>query len=219
MPNSRIEVYNGKYVDDQMANGVPEGGTTGQVLKKASNNDYDLEWGTGGGGGSVASVTGTAPIASSGGTNPDISISQATTSTNGYLSSTDWNTFNSKGNGTVTSVAALTLGTTGTDISSTVANSTTTPVITLNVPTASATNRGALSSTDWTAFNSKMDAFTLESDWVAPYNYLGEAPVGSSTSASVWTIKRIQVSSSGATTTLSSAPNVKWTDRYTVVYS
>jgi len=57
--------------------------------------------------------------------------------------------------GTVTSVAALTLGTTGTDLSSTVANSTTTPVITLNVPTASATNRGALSSTDWSTFNNK----------------------------------------------------------------
>jgi len=57
--------------------------------------------------------------------------------------------------GTVTSVAALTLGTTGTDVSSTVANSTTTPVITLNLPTASATNRGALSATDWTTFNNK----------------------------------------------------------------
>ena len=61
----------------------------------------------------------------------------------------------SSGTGTVTSVAALTLGTSGTDLSSTVANSTTTPVITLNVPTASATNRGALSSTDWTTFNNK----------------------------------------------------------------
>ena len=59
------------------------------------------------------------------------------------------------GTGTVTSVAALTLGTTGTDLSSTVANGTTTPVITLNVPTASASNRGALSSTDWTTFNNK----------------------------------------------------------------
>lgn len=70
----------------------------------------------------------------------------------------------SSGSGTVTSVAALTLGTTGTDLSSTVANSTTTPVITLNVPTASATNRGALSSTDWSAFNNKQDAlgFTPE---------------------------------------------------------
>ena len=57
--------------------------------------------------------------------------------------------------GTVTSVAALTLGTTGTDLSSSVANGTTTPVITLNVPTASAANRGALSSTDWSTFNNK----------------------------------------------------------------
>ena len=63
--------------------------------------------------------------------------------------------------GTVTSVAALTLGTSGTDLSSTVANSTTTPVITLNVPTASAVNRGALSSTDWSTFNAKQNAITL----------------------------------------------------------
>jgi hypothetical protein len=62
------------------------------------------------------------------------------------------------GAGTVTSVAALTLGTSGTDLSSTVANGTTTPVITLNVPTASATNRGALSGADWTTFNSKQQA-------------------------------------------------------------
>jgi hypothetical protein len=62
------------------------------------------------------------------------------------------------GVGTVTSVAALTLGTTGTDLSSTVADGTTTPVITLNVPTASATNRGALSSTDWSVFNGKQAA-------------------------------------------------------------
>lgn len=62
--------------------------------------------------------------------------------------------------GTVTSVAALTLGTTGTDLSSTVATSTTTPVITLNVPTASATNRGVLSTTDWSAFNGKQNALS-----------------------------------------------------------
>jgi hypothetical protein len=62
--------------------------------------------------------------------------------------------------GTVTSVAALTLGTSGTDLSSTVANGTTTPVITLNVPTASAANRGALSAADWTTFNSKENAIT-----------------------------------------------------------
>jgi hypothetical protein len=63
--------------------------------------------------------------------------------------------------GTVTSVSALTIGTTGTDITSTVANGTTTPTITLNVPTASATNRGALSSTDWSTFSGKQDALTI----------------------------------------------------------
>ena len=186
-------------------------------------------------------LTGTAPM-SFNTTTGAISISQATTSTNGYLSSTDWNTFNGKQGaitltttgssgastfsantlniptytlsglggqasstnltslsgltfastsfvkmtaagtfaldtntyylssnpsgytsnvGTVTSVAALTLGTTGTDLSSTVATGTTTPVITLNVPTASATNRGALSSTDWSTFNGKQGALTL----------------------------------------------------------
>jgi len=46
--------------------------------------------------GTVTSVTGTAPIASSGGTTPAISITQASGSTNGYLSSTDWTTFNNK---------------------------------------------------------------------------------------------------------------------------
>jgi hypothetical protein len=65
-------------------------------------------------------------------------------------------TINATGTGgTVTSVAALTIGTTGTDLSSTVANGTTTPVITLQVPTASAVNRGALSAADWTTFNNK----------------------------------------------------------------
>ena len=99
MPTSRKELNNGKYIDDQMGNGVPEGGTTGQVLAKATNDDYDTEWVTGGGGGSgtVTSIATTSPI--TGGTittTGTIGISQATTSTNGYLSSTDWNTFNNK---------------------------------------------------------------------------------------------------------------------------
>jgi hypothetical protein len=57
--------------------------------------------------------------------------------------------------GTVTSVAALTIGSAGVDATSTVANGTTTPVITLNLPTASGTARGLLSSSDWTVFNGK----------------------------------------------------------------
>jgi hypothetical protein len=59
------------------------------------------------------------------------------------------------GGGTVTSVAALTLGTSGTDLSSTVANGTTTPVITLNVPDASATARGVISTSPQTIAGDK----------------------------------------------------------------
>jgi hypothetical protein len=49
-------------------------------------------------GGTVLGVTGTAPVASSGGTNPVISMAQANGSTNGYLASADWSTFNGKQN-------------------------------------------------------------------------------------------------------------------------
>jgi hypothetical protein len=59
------------------------------------------------------------------------------------------------GGGTVTSVAALTLGTSGTDLSSSVANGTTTPVITLNVPDASATARGVISTSPQTIAGDK----------------------------------------------------------------
>jgi hypothetical protein len=54
----------------------------------------------------VLSVSGTAPVVSSGGTTPAISMAAATSSVNGYLTSTDWTTFNNKGSGSVTSVAA-----------------------------------------------------------------------------------------------------------------
>jgi hypothetical protein len=46
--------------------------------------------------GTVTSVTGTAPVVSSGGATPAISMAAATTSVNGYLTSTDWTTFNGK---------------------------------------------------------------------------------------------------------------------------
>jgi hypothetical protein len=47
-------------------------------------------------GSSVTAVTATAPVVSSGGTTPVISMAAATGSVNGYLTSTDWTTFNSK---------------------------------------------------------------------------------------------------------------------------
>ena len=64
--------------------------------------------------------------------------------------------------GTVTTVS-FTLGGTGTDLNSSVVNSTTTPAITLNVPTASAANRGALSAADWSTFNTKVGGVTATS--------------------------------------------------------
>ena len=57
-------------------------------------------------GGTVTAVTATTPILSTGGTTPVISMPAATTLVNGYLTSTDWTTFNNKGNGTVLSVTA-----------------------------------------------------------------------------------------------------------------
>ena len=47
----------------------------------------------------VTSVGATAPVVSSGGTTPTISMAAATGSVNGYLTSTDWTTFNSKAPG------------------------------------------------------------------------------------------------------------------------
>ncbi|QDK39002.1 tail fiber domain-containing protein [Bdellovibrio sp. NC01] len=69
--------------------------TNGQVLKY--NGTKWVAGSDNNGGGTVTSVSGSAPITvSNGTTTPSISISQATTSTNGYLSSADWNTFNNK---------------------------------------------------------------------------------------------------------------------------
>jgi hypothetical protein len=71
--------------------------------------------------------------------------------------------------GTVTNVSALTIGTSGSDISSSVANGSTTPTITLNIPTASASNRGALSASDWSTFNGKKDSLNSFSRKTASY--------------------------------------------------
>lgn len=62
--------------------------------------------------------------------------------------------------GTVTSVGLLT-GTTGTDVNVSGSPVTGSGSITLNIPTASSVNRGALSSADWTTFNNKQSTVTL----------------------------------------------------------
>jgi len=69
-------------------------GTSGQVLTSAGTGNTPT-WTTPTTG-TVTSVTGTAPVVSSGGNTPAISMAQATGSVDGYLSATDWTTFNSK---------------------------------------------------------------------------------------------------------------------------
>jgi len=95
----------------------------------------------------VTSVSGTSPVVSSGGTTPAISMPAATASVSGYLTSTDWTTFNNKGSGTVTSV-------TGT--APVVSSGGTTPAISMAAATASVS--GYLTSTDWNTFNNKQPA-------------------------------------------------------------
>jgi hypothetical protein len=129
--------------------------------------------------GTITAVTGTAPVVSSGGTAPDISMPAATTSVSGYLTSTDWNTFNGK----VTSVSvvsanglagtssggttpALTLSTSitgilkgnGTAISAAVANTDYVPLSTVLTKTADYT----ITNTDmWIINNKTGSALTL----------------------------------------------------------
>ena len=79
-------------------------GTSGQVLTSAGSGAPTWTTPTTG---TVTAVTATAPVASSGGTAPNISMAAASASTDGYLTSTDWNTFNNKGSGTVTSVSVV----------------------------------------------------------------------------------------------------------------
>jgi len=110
-------------------------GTNGQVLTSAGSGATPT-WTTPTTG-TVTSVTGTSPVVSSGGNTPAISMPAATTSVSGYLTSTDWNTFNGKGSGTVTSVS----GTTG-RITSTGG---TTPVIDLASGVATAGTTGSSS--------------------------------------------------------------------------
>jgi predicted heme/steroid binding protein len=109
-------------------------------------------------------------------------IPTASATNRGALSSSDWTTFNNKVGasrqltingtafdlsadrswsvGTVTSVG-LDTGSAGTDINVSGSPVSVSGNITLNIPTASATNRGALSATDWAIFNAKQNALTL----------------------------------------------------------
>lgn len=85
-----------------------------------------------------------------------IGITQATSTTNGYLSSADWNAFNSKANsfstGNLTETGSGVLTITGG--SNAVVGSGTT----IQVKQANASQNGFLSNTDWNTFNNKLSS-------------------------------------------------------------
>ncbi len=93
---------------------------TGTTVLTSTNGVLSWELG-GGGSGTVTAVTASKPANSTGGTTPEISIDQATAGVDGYLSATDYVTFNNKQN-------TINLTTTGTSGASTLVGST------LNVP-------------------------------------------------------------------------------------
>ena len=72
-------------------------GTIGQVL--STDGSGNLSW-INPSTGSVVSVSAAAPLASTAGSNPTISLAQANSTADGYLSSADWYTFNNKLNAT-----------------------------------------------------------------------------------------------------------------------
>jgi len=155
--------YSGTVYTDSSIRGLISLTTTGTSGAATYNNttgvinvpNYTL---AGLGGISLTALSGTAPITYNSSTGA-IGITQASTSTNGFLSSTDWNTFNGK-------QSALTLG----NVSEVVSNvlmfpdggtNKTIGNLTIQVVQAGSTTNGFLSTTDWNTFNNKQSTITL----------------------------------------------------------
>lgn len=74
-----------------------DAGSAGQILQ--TDGSGNLSWGTvSSAGGTVNAVTASAPLSSTGGANPNISLAQASAGSSGYLSSTDFSSFTAKQN-------------------------------------------------------------------------------------------------------------------------
>jgi hypothetical protein len=104
-PGAISGVFSDRPAAPDLAEGTLYFSTDTTTIYQVNNGAWIVY--TGGGGGGVSAVTGTKPITSSGGATPDISISQSTATTDGYLNFQDWNTFNNKvgGSGVATRVA------------------------------------------------------------------------------------------------------------------
>ncbi len=129
-----------------------------------------------------ALLSATAPL-SFNSTTGAFSISQATTSTNGYLSSTDWNTFNGKQN-------AVTLTTTGTSGAATFSGGT------LNIPQYQAALTNPVTGTGTSGYVAKWNSTSSINNSVI---YDNGTHLGIGTTPSAWSsyYKAIQIGTNG----------------------
>lgn len=189
------KLYVNGSIRQSVASSVLKTDSNGKIVSAVAGTDYQAA-------GAVTNVTATSPIVSSGGTTPSISIPVASTSVNGYLSSTDWTTFNAK-------MAAFTAST-PLSISGGF----------LTIQQSSTTLNGYLSSTDWNTFNNKQAAlgFTAEnvankstittlgvSDTLYPTQNAVKTYVDNAVSVGIVIKQSVRVASTG-NVTISSAP-------------
>ncbi|MHB1769826.1 MAG: hypothetical protein ACYCPH_01960, partial [Minisyncoccota bacterium] len=99
--------------------------------------------------------------------------------------------------GLTNSTIALATGSSGTDVNVSGSPASLGGTLTLNIPTASATNRGALSPTDWSTFNSKQAALTFTYPLINTSNVISTA-FGTTTANS---FNQLQQFNAGASTT------------------
>ena len=137
----------------------------------------------------VTNVTASSPLASSGGTAPNLTLQTADAAQAGALSSSDWNTFNAKvpTNRTIATTAPLTGG------------GALSEDLTLALPAATAEANGYLASNDWSNFSA---AFGWGNHADAGYAtgspvYIESDPVWGAASDGVWTAINAKVDGSG----------------------
>lgn len=90
--NGQVLTYRfGEWRNENAAGGVP---TTRTLTINGVGYDLsaDRSWSVG----TITNITANSPLSSTGGTTPVLNIQQATSVQNGFLSATDWNTFNNK---------------------------------------------------------------------------------------------------------------------------
>jgi len=139
-------------------------------------------------------------------------------------------------NGLTNQVQYLATGTSGTDF----AINSTTDTHTFNLPVASATNTGKLSSANWSTFNGKQDLLvssvniqTINGNSIlgsgnivttyirrhatnGTYDYLGFAPTGTAESTATWTLTRLTLSNTGTSAVMHATDS--WNNRVTATY-